>query len=39
VVARIQYAHRDYLAGLILLIKDRIVYNAFLYLLEVQADT
>lgn len=38
-VTRIQYAHRDYLAWLILLIKDRVVYNAFLYLLEVQADT
>jgi hypothetical protein len=39
VVTRVQYAHRDYLAGLILLIKDRVVYNAFLYLLKVQTDT
>ena len=39
VVTRVQHAHRDNLPWLILLIKDRIVYNAFLYLLKVQTYT
>ena len=39
VITRVQYTHCDYLPWLILLIKHRIVYNAFLYLLKVQTYT
>lgn len=38
-ITRVQYIHGDYLPWLILLIKHRIVYNAFLYLLKVQTYT
>ena len=39
VVTRVQHTHRDYLPWLVLLVQHRIVYDSFLYLLKVQANT